>query len=89
MNFFEQNKEIPNQSLGVINGHSLFIKREDLLHPNVSGNKFRKLKYIFEEIVCQKIPVVATFGGAFSPASTLAPTSKPTGAMMYDLTPSS
>ena len=37
MNFFEQNKEIPNQSLGVINGHSLFIKREDLLHPNVSG----------------------------------------------------
>ena len=66
MNFFEQNKEIPNQSLGVINGHSLFIKREDLLHPNVSGNKFRKLKYIFEEIVSQKVPVVATFGGAFS-----------------------
>lgn len=66
MNFFEQNKEIPNQSLGVINGHSLFIKREDLLHPNVSGNKFRKLKYIFEEILSQKVPVVATFGGAFS-----------------------
>ena len=66
MNFFKQNKEIPNQSLGVIKGHSLFIKREDLLHPNVSGNKFRKLKYIFEEIVSQKVPVVATFGGAFS-----------------------
>ena len=48
MNFFKQNKEIPNQSLGVIKGRSLFIKREDLLHPNVSGNKFRKLKYIFE-----------------------------------------
>ena len=66
MNFFKQNKGIPNQSLGVINGYNLFIKREDLLHPNVSGNKFRKLKYIFKEIVSQKIPVVATFGGAFS-----------------------
>ena len=66
MNFFKQNKGIPNQSLGVINGYNLFIKREDELHPNVSGNKFRKLKYIFKEIVSQKIPVVATFGGAFS-----------------------
>ena len=66
MNFFKQNKGIPNQSLGVINGYNLFIKREDELHPNVSGNKFRKLKYIFREIVSQKIPVVATFGGAFS-----------------------
>ena len=43
-----------------------FKKREDLLHPNVSGNKFRKLKYIFEEIISEKVPVVATFGGAFS-----------------------
>ena len=66
MNFFKQNKEIPNQSLGVINGYNICIKREDQLHPNVSGNKFRKLKYIFREIVSQKIPVVATFGGAFS-----------------------
>ena len=24
---------------------SLYIKREDMLHPFISGNKFRKLKY--------------------------------------------
>ena len=44
---------------------SIFIK-EDLLHPVVSGNKFRKLKYIFKEKIINKIPVVITFGGAFS-----------------------
>ena len=27
----------------------LFIKREDLIHPFVSGNKFRKLKYNLQE----------------------------------------
>lgn len=27
----------------------LFIKREDLIHPYVSGNKFRKLKYNLQE----------------------------------------
>ena len=27
----------------------LFIKREDLIHPFVSGNKFRKLKYNLHE----------------------------------------
>ena len=79
MNFFKQNKEIPNQSLGVINGYNLFIKREDLLHPNVSGNKFRKLKYIFREIVSQKIPVVATFGGALNHLSATAAIGKELG----------
>lgn len=45
---------------------SLFIKREDLLHPHISGNKWRKLKYnliAFEESLCDSI---VTFGGAFS-----------------------
>jgi len=27
---------------------SLFIKREDAIHPNISGNKYRKLKYNLE-----------------------------------------
>ena len=64
--FFDNVKNTINQSLGEINGYSIFIKREDLLHPVVSGNKFRKLKYIFKEIITNKIPVVITFGGAFS-----------------------
>ena len=66
MHFFDTFKSTTNQSLGIINGHSIFIKREDLLHPIISGNKYRKLNYIFQEIVTQKIPVVITFGGAFS-----------------------
>lgn len=66
MMFFDNVKNTINQPLGEINGYRIFIKREDLLHPVVSGNKFRKLKYIFKEIIINKIPVVITFGGAFS-----------------------
>ncbi len=32
----------------------LFIRREDLIHPFVSGNKFRKLKYNLLEAKNQK-----------------------------------
>ena len=48
------------------NGIELFIKRDDLLHPIISGNKFRKLKYNLQEakqLGCSKL---LTFGGAFS-----------------------
>ena len=45
---------------------SLHIKREDLLHPVISGNKFRKLKYNLEEAKKQNQNVLLTFGGAFS-----------------------
>lgn len=44
----------------------LFIKREDLIHPSVSGNKFRKLKYNLEEAKKLKKKALLTFGGAFS-----------------------
>ena len=42
------------------------IKREDQIHPLVSGNKFRKLKYNIQEAVKQKHTKLLTFGGAFS-----------------------
>lgn len=45
---------------------SLFIKREDLLHPIISGNKFRKLKYNLIEAQKQGHDTLLTFGGAFS-----------------------
>lgn len=45
---------------------SLFLKREDLLHPEVSGNKFRKLKYNLQEAKDQGKRLLLTFGGAFS-----------------------
>jgi 1-aminocyclopropane-1-carboxylate deaminase len=45
---------------------NLFIKREDLIHPFVSGNKFRKLKYNIIEAVQQQKNTLLTFGGAYS-----------------------
>lgn len=47
-------------------GIELFIKREDLLHPLISGNKFRKLKYNLLEATLKNSKVLLTFGGAFS-----------------------
>ncbi|MDQ6527622.1 pyridoxal-phosphate dependent enzyme [Flavobacterium sp. LHD-85] len=45
---------------------SLTIKREDLIHPFVSGNKFRKLKYNLLQAEAEKKDILLTFGGAFS-----------------------
>ena len=45
---------------------SLFIKREDLIHPFISGNKYRKLKYNILEAQAQEKNILLTFGGAFS-----------------------
>ena len=44
----------------------LKIKRDDLLHPLVSGNKFRKLKYNLIEAKDQGFDTVLSFGGAYS-----------------------
>jgi len=44
----------------------LFIKREDKLHPHISGNKYRKLKYNLISAKEQKKDILLTFGGAFS-----------------------
>lgn len=44
----------------------LYIKREDEIHPFVSGNKFRKLKYNLQEAKNQGYKTLLTFGGAFS-----------------------
>ena len=44
----------------------LYIKREDQIHPLVSGNKFRKLKYNLQEATNQQKKTLLTFGGAFS-----------------------
>jgi len=47
-------------------GVRLFIKREDLNHPYVSGNKWWKLKYNLSEAVRLKKDTLVTFGGAYS-----------------------
>lgn len=47
-------------------GVSLHIKREDLNHPYVSGNKWWKLKFNLEEAAKNNCNTLLTFGGAFS-----------------------
>lgn len=45
---------------------TLFVKREDLIHPFISGNKFRKLTYNLSEAKRLGLDTLLTFGGAFS-----------------------
>lgn len=47
-------------------GVELWVKREDLLHPHISGNKWRKLKYNLQEARRQGHHTLLTFGGAYS-----------------------
>jgi 1-aminocyclopropane-1-carboxylate deaminase len=44
----------------------LFVKRDDLIHPEVSGNKFRKLKYNIAKAKTQNCQSIITYGGAYS-----------------------
>lgn len=44
----------------------LFVKREDLIHPLLSGNKFRKLKYNLMEARRRDYNALLSFGGAYS-----------------------
>jgi len=44
----------------------LFVKREDVLHAEISGNKFRKLKYNLHEAQRLGFSRLLTFGGAYS-----------------------
>lgn len=58
----------PNQPLPLeLPGNiSVFIKREDLLHAQISGNKFRKLKYNLLAARQRGEQTLLTFGGAYS-----------------------
>ncbi len=44
----------------------LDIKRLDLVHPQISGNKFFKLKYNLLVAKQQGLSSILTFGGAYS-----------------------
>jgi 1-aminocyclopropane-1-carboxylate deaminase len=48
-------------------GVELFLKREDLIDPEISGNKWRKVKYNALKALAQPRPCgLVTFGGSFS-----------------------
>lgn len=44
----------------------LFVKRDDLTHPEIMGNKWRKLKYNIMEMQARGMDKLLTFGGAYS-----------------------
>ncbi|MDV2857966.1 1-aminocyclopropane-1-carboxylate deaminase/D-cysteine desulfhydrase [Oceanimonas sp. CAM02] len=45
---------------------ALYIKRDDLLHPSISGNKWRKLKYVLRQALSEQAAGLLSFGGAWS-----------------------
>lgn len=55
-----------NININFPNDISLTIKREDLNHPFISGNKLRKLKYNLLQAKAENKTTLFTFGGAFS-----------------------
>ncbi len=64
--FTQDNVPTVKVELPFANGIELFIRREDLLHPEISGNKFRKLKYNIEAALAANHKQLLTFGGAYS-----------------------
>jgi len=59
---------IPIQEISIKKKVRLFIKREDLIHPQISGNKYWKLFYNINNYLERQPenPLIITFGGAFS-----------------------
>lgn len=59
---------VPIQEISIDKKVRLFIKREDLIHPQISGNKYWKLFYNINKYLEKnpENPYVITFGGAFS-----------------------
>lgn len=68
--FFHNRIKSPLQALytPLLIKHSvrLWLKRDDQLHPEVSGNKFRKLKYNALQAAYEGHQAFCTFGGAYS-----------------------
>lgn len=59
--------KINTQKIAINNTNvELYIRREDLIHPLISGNKFRKLKYNLIQAKSENQSTLLTFGGAFS-----------------------
>lgn len=68
LNLFSSNFLSDNQHVWLDDKKNieLSIKREDLIHPFVSGNKYRKLKYNVLQAREENKTTLLTFGGAFS-----------------------
>lgn len=47
-------------------GCSVHLKRDDLIHPAICGNKWRKLKYCLLDALIEEADSLLSFGGAYS-----------------------
>ncbi|SDQ70730.1 1-aminocyclopropane-1-carboxylate deaminase [Chryseobacterium soldanellicola] len=59
---------VPIQEISINKNIKLFIKREDLIHPQISGNKYWKLFFSINDYLQKnpEKPYIITFGGAYS-----------------------
>ncbi|MBC7389786.1 MAG: 1-aminocyclopropane-1-carboxylate deaminase/D-cysteine desulfhydrase [Opitutaceae bacterium] len=66
--FFSSNSPVQEVIIPEVSdaGIQLYIKRDDLLHPGISGNKWRKLKYNIIDLKSSGKDGIITLGGAFS-----------------------
>ncbi|WP_270089816.1 1-aminocyclopropane-1-carboxylate deaminase/D-cysteine desulfhydrase [Sphingobacterium sp. SYP-B4668] len=63
--FHSPEQEI-NDTLFLEKGVRVFVKRDDMIHPFISGNKWRKLKYTLQRVRKENKSTLVTFGGAWS-----------------------
>ncbi len=63
--FWDNMPLTPIQSIELA-GYEVLVKRDDLNHPLVQGNKLRKLKYNLQAAQQQACHTLVTFGGAYS-----------------------
>lgn len=61
-----ENLNRPVQKLNIAPFSNLWVKRDDLIDPYISGNKWRKLKYLLQDAISKGKTHLVTFGGAYS-----------------------
>jgi 1-aminocyclopropane-1-carboxylate deaminase len=66
----EKKLNLPSPSINLFESqysdYQIFIKREDLIHPYISGNKWRKLKFNLLHYLKSNHDGIVSVGGAFS-----------------------
>ena len=67
-NIIDESKSLLQEIVLPANKYNIktYIKRDDLLHPEISGNKWRKLKYNLIKAEELGYTTLLTFGGAYS-----------------------
>lgn len=65
---FEKNSPLQQIHEQLFSEHKItvYIKRDDQIHPQISGNKWRKLKYNLRHAKEKGIEQILSFGGAYS-----------------------